>query len=130
MVIDDKALGPDNAQSATVRCDLEMLYTTQQRYALAEPLFQTAICAMEKSLGADHPELARAMVYFANFDFEQKQYEKAQPLARRAAEINEKTLPPNHPDRITALENHAALLRHLNRPAEAEAIEARLKARK
>jgi acyl carrier protein phosphodiesterase len=70
------------------------------------------------------------MVYFANFYFEQKQYEKAEPLAKRAVEINDKTLPPNHPDRITAMENYVALLRYLNRPAEADAIERRLKAQK
>jgi hypothetical protein len=53
---------------------------------------------------------------------------KAEPLYQRALAIWEKALGPEHPDVATSLENYAALLRKLDRTAEAETMEVRAKA--
>ncbi len=64
-----------------------------------------------------------ALLYYA-----QGQYSQAEPLYQRALAIREKTLGPEHPKLATSLENYAALLRKLDRTAEAESMEVRAKA--
>jgi tetratricopeptide (TPR) repeat protein len=64
-----------------------------------------------------------AKLYYA-----QGQYAQAEPLYRRALAIREKALGPEHPSVATTLANYAALLRKLDRTAEAETKEARAKA--
>jgi hypothetical protein len=55
-------------------------------------------------------------------------WKKAEPLYKRALTIREKALGPEHLDVATTLEGYGALLRNLNRGAEAERMEARAKA--
>ncbi|MFN7999621.1 MAG: tetratricopeptide repeat protein [Acidobacteriota bacterium] len=52
---------------------------------------------------------------------------EAEPLLRRAAAIFERSLGANHPNALIALENYADLLRKLNRNAEAEKLEVKIK---
>ena len=55
-------------------------------------------------------------------------YTEAEPLYQRALAIWEKALGPEHPNVATSLENYAALLRNMNREAEAVQMEAHAKA--
>ena len=55
-------------------------------------------------------------------------YREAEPLYQRSLAIREKALGPDHPNVATSLENYAALLRKLDRTAEAETMEVRAKA--
>ncbi len=58
----------------------------------------------------------------------QGQFAQAEPLFKRALAILEKTLGPEHPHLATTLKNYAALLRKLDRTAEAVTMEVRAKA--
>ena len=59
---------------------------------------------------------------------QQGKYAEAEPLYQRSLAILEKALGPEHPLVATSLENYAALLRNMNREAEAAQMEARAKA--
>jgi len=52
-------------------------------------------------------------------------YAEAEPLERKALEIFEHTLQSDHPYVADALQHYAALLRKMNRQAEADTLEAR-----
>ena len=57
----------------------------------------------------------------------QRQYTRAGPLYRMSLSISEKALGPDHPTIASSLLNYAAVLRELDRAAEAEAMEVRAK---
>jgi Tfp pilus assembly protein PilF len=60
--------------------------------------------------------------------YHQARYQTAEPLYQRSLAIFEKALGPDHPDVALSLENYAALLRKLDRTAEAETMKVRAKA--
>ena len=57
----------------------------------------------------------------------QGRYNEAEPFYKRSLAIREKALGPAHPNVAKGLENYAALLRKMNRDAEAKNMEARAK---
>jgi Tetratricopeptide repeat len=56
-----------------------------------------------------------------------RMYAEAESLFKRALAIREKALGPGHPNVAIVLENYAALLRSVNRGAEADKLETRVK---
>ena len=122
---DELARGIDHPFVATTACNLASVRSHQGKYKDSHALYERALDIQKNKFGPESLQVARTLSNMSGLT-----YKLERLAARRAAEINDKTLPPNHPDRITALENYAALLRYLNRPAEADAIEQRLKAQK
>ena len=55
MAICEKSLGPDHPDTAMSLNNLALLYATQAKYDLAEPLYKRALAINEKVLGPDHP---------------------------------------------------------------------------
>lgn len=53
--------------------------------------------------------------------------EYAEPLYQRAVSICERSLGPEHPNTLSALENYAVLLWHMEREDEARALAERVK---
>jgi tetratricopeptide (TPR) repeat protein len=108
-----------------------VLCTHIGRYAEAESLFKHALASREKVLGPDHgpdhPDVAWSLNSLGVLYADEGKYAKAEPLYRRALAIREKVLGPEHPDVVTCLENYASLLRAMDRPREAESLEARVR---
>ncbi len=74
------------------------------------------------------PDYASALHQLAHVYDAQGKHAKAEPLFRRALAIQEKALGPEHPKVAQHLEDYAALLRKMEREAEASKMEARAKA--
>ena len=103
--LSEKALGPDQPQTAGALNDLAVLYKTIGNYAKAEPLYQRALKIYEKALGPDQPQTALALRNLGDFYTAMGDYAKAEPLCQRALKISEKALGPDHPQTAGALKN-------------------------
>jgi tetratricopeptide (TPR) repeat protein len=66
---------------------LATLYTTQGRYAEAEPLYKRSLAIWEKALGPDHPNVAMSLNNLALLYRATKREKEAQELEARAARI-------------------------------------------
>ena len=65
MAIDEAALGPAHSNVATKLNNLAVLYSTQGKYAEAEPLYQRALEIREAALGLEHPAVANSLYTLA-----------------------------------------------------------------
>ncbi len=99
----------------------------QGRYDEAKELFLAALEEAEKFEDQDI-RLATTLNELAYLYFTQGEYTEAEPLYQRALSIYEKAWGPEHPDVAMTLENYAALLREMDRNAEAEKLEERARA--
>ncbi len=57
--IQEKILGAENLEVATLSHNLGVLYYYKGKYGEAEPLYKRALQVMEKHLGAEHPEVVK-----------------------------------------------------------------------
>ncbi|CAM9154674.1 unnamed protein product, partial [Hapterophycus canaliculatus] len=73
----------------------------QEKYAEAEPLYESSISILQKALGRDHPDVATTLNDLAGLFDSQAKYAEAGPLYERAQSIQEKALDPDHPDLVT-----------------------------
>lgn len=67
------------------------------QFALAEPLYEQALCLGEQILGALHPEMVPSLIGLANLYQEQGKFELVKPLYERALKIREKEYGLEHP---------------------------------
>jgi CHAT domain-containing protein/Flp pilus assembly protein TadD len=102
--------------------NLAILYYAQGKYAEAEPLFQRALLATEKTLGPEHPTVPTSLNNLAELYRSQGKYAEAEPLYQRALRIWEKALGPEHPAAAYALNNLALLYETQGKYAEAEPL--------
>ncbi|MFQ5830675.1 MAG: tetratricopeptide repeat protein, partial [Candidatus Methylomirabilia bacterium] len=96
----------------------------ERRYAEAERSFQAALEAAQR-LGSQDRRLVTSLSSLAELYSLQGQYAQAEPLLKQALAIREQALGPEHPDVARSLEHYSALLRKMNRAAEATEMEAR-----
>jgi tetratricopeptide (TPR) repeat protein len=108
--------------------NLAVLYHDQRRFDKAEPLFNRALAAWEKTLGPEHPEVALSLYNLAELHRVQHHYAQAEPLYKRALAIQEKSLGANHPKVAAGLQQYALLLRSTKRGGEARAMNVRAQA--
>jgi hypothetical protein len=101
--------------------NLAGLYDEQGKYAEAEPLDRWA-------LGSEHPSMAVSYNNLAGLYYNQGQYAQAELYLQGALALLEMDLGPEHLNVAKVLENYIALLRKMNRDAEAEELEARAQA--
>jgi CHAT domain-containing protein len=99
--------------------NLALLYSTQGRYAEAEPLYLRALAIDEKTLGPYHRATAANLNNLGALYYNQGRYAEAEPLYLRALAIREKTLGPEHPDTAASLHDLAFLYGTQGRYAEA-----------
>ncbi len=114
--------GPEDARLATSLNELGLVYSAQDKYAEAEPLFRRALAIREKALGPDHADVARTLNNLAALHRLQNQPAEAEPLIRRALGILEKALGPEHPEVAGTLNNLAGRYRDRGKFAEAEPL--------
>ena len=98
--------------------NLAGLYDEQGKYAEAEPLDQWALRSEPPSMAVNYNNLA-------GLYYKQGQYAQAELYLQRALELFVWDLGSEH---LKVLENYIALLRKMNRDAEADKMEARAKA--
>jgi tetratricopeptide (TPR) repeat protein len=122
LVIYDKALGPNDPDTAASLNNLADLLHSQGRYEEAEPLYRHALSVCERALGCDHPKTATSLNNLAELFRCQGRYEEAEPLYRRSLSIREKVLAPDHPSTATSLNNLAGLYDSQGRYEEAEPL--------
>ena len=80
-----RAPGPGHPLVTMILDHLALLYTSQGRYAEAEPLFKRALAIREKALGPDHPDVASCLNNLAILYKEQGRYAEAEPLLQAGA---------------------------------------------
>ncbi len=113
LMIREKELGPDHADTVRVLNNLGLASLSLGRSAEAETLIRRALAANEKALGPDHPDVADilynlAMVYGYSGD-DIRRVEQSFPLLERAATIRVKALGPDHP-RVAEIYNRMVVL--------------------
>jgi tetratricopeptide (TPR) repeat protein len=127
LVIQETVGGPDTPEGAITLGHLATLYATQNKSTEAAPLLERALGIWERVLGPDHPQVALTLSSTAGILEADEKYREAEPLLKRSLEIREKAQPMG-PDLALSLERYAALLRKLDRTADATLLEARAKA--
>jgi tetratricopeptide (TPR) repeat protein len=103
--------------------NLAVVYTHQERYAEAEPVFQRVLRIYEQALGPDHPRYARTLFRYAEWHVAQGLLAEAESLFERAMAIQEKKLPADHPKALATRAAYANLLRATGRQEAAAALE-------
>lgn len=116
---------PNDPEFAQLLNNLGRLYFEEKRYKEAEPLYTRSLALVEESLGRDHPKVARRVVNLADLYFAVGKHSEALAHYQRAVAIEEREFGPKHPTTVGRLRSYAAMLRNMNRTAEAEAVEAR-----
>jgi tetratricopeptide (TPR) repeat protein len=102
-------LGSYDPRLARTLNDLAAVYSTQEKYAEAEPLYRRALEILERGEGAEQPDTATSLNNLAVLYDTQGRYSEAEALYRRALAIDEKTLGSEHADIATDLNNLAGL---------------------
>ena len=101
---------------------LGYMYSSQGRYAEAEPLFKQALALRQELLGDRHPDIATSLNNLALLYKSQGRYEEADPLFKQALALRQELLGDRHPDVATSLNNLAALYQSQGRYAESEPL--------
>jgi CHAT domain-containing protein len=83
LAIREKALGPHHPDVASSLNNLASLYSSQGRYADAEPLYQRSLAIAEMALGRDHFHVAKTLNNLAWMYNNQARYADALPIIRR-----------------------------------------------
>ena len=89
--IDEKAIGPENPNTASTLMDLATLYKLLGNYSKAEPLYLRSLSIKEKTLGPEHSGTGSLVDSLASLYAIQGKYSKAEPLFLRSLSIKEKT---------------------------------------
>lgn len=97
LAILEKALGPDDPETANVLNNLATFYV-QERHDLAraEPLMQRALSIRLKALGPAHADVGNSYDALGTLYMEAGDLTKAEQFLKRALEVREKALGPVH----------------------------------
>jgi pimeloyl-ACP methyl ester carboxylesterase len=87
LAIDEKALGPDHPDVATLLSNLALLLKIQGKYAEAEPLFKQALAVREKAFGPDHPDVVVVLENMTDLYREMDKRDEAQKYQERVNQI-------------------------------------------
>ena len=118
--------GEEDLPAAFALNNLGFVRRKQKRYTEAGAVLRQAIGIFEKETPYDW-FLAGALWNMAGVQFAWRNYSDAEGLLRRAIEIWEKRGGGPEPGLLKALEDYAAVLRKLNRNAEAKEVDGRVK---
>ena len=114
--------GNEDHQFAFSLNQLALLYDSQGKYKVAEPLYLRSLSIDEKQLGENHPHVATSLNNLAELYNSQGKYKEAEPLYLRSLSICEKQLGENHPHFATSLSNLAGLYRNQGKYKEAKPL--------
>ena len=126
----EETVGPKHPEVSRLLNNLGRLYYEQERYAEAEPLYERSLAIVEESFGKEHPKVARRLANLAELYFAIGKRTEADALYQRALAIKEKELGPKDTSTVKTLTAYTAMLRKMNKPAKAEALETHFKVRR
>ncbi|HWP83709.1 MAG TPA: tetratricopeptide repeat protein, partial [Terriglobia bacterium] len=98
---------------------LGLLHQSQQKYLVAEQLYQRALGLAGKNASDRDRNMASILMNLASLYQEQDRLAEAEPLYRRSLELVEKALGANHPKVARRLRRLAELYRAQGRESEA-----------
>ena len=107
--------GLSHPEVAVLLTDLAALYSEEEQFAAAQPLYERALRIQENQLGSDHPETVQTLTDLAICHLDQGANHLGRPLLERALALQTAALGPDHPD--------VAAVRDVLASLDAEAIE-------
>lgn len=122
LTIEEKALGPDDADVAQTHYNLAELYRVEGRNSEAEQLYKHALRTVKRVSGPNHLNVGRILNGLGQLYTHEQKYGKAEILLERALAINKTALGPDHPEVGRIINNLAVLYRSQERFAEAEPL--------
>lgn len=123
----EKSAAPDSLVIGPALTNLAKVYQAQGRYAEVEPLVQRALETVRVALGPENPTMAQVLDVLAGLAAAKGESERAVTIYQQSLAIREKAFGPNDPAVASSLEPQAVLLRKMNRGAEADKAEARIR---
>jgi hypothetical protein len=82
-----KVWGPDSSRVALAKVALADAHTSRDRFAVAEPLYQSAAAALEKSVGPKHPMYVMSLERYAAMLRKAGRAEEAESQEARVRDI-------------------------------------------
>jgi CHAT domain-containing protein/Tfp pilus assembly protein PilF len=125
VAIKEKALGPDDPETATSLTGLGNVFFQRADYKAAKPVLERALAIREKALGLDSVLVAKSLSNLGILYLDIGDYKTTRPLLERARAIEEKALGPDGPELAKTLNNLASLDRLTGHYADAKALEQR-----
>ena len=122
LAIDQKLLGPNDPEVATILTNLGGVYRDTGRLAEARDLLTRGMSIREKALGPNDPSVANSANNLAALLQEEGKYAEAEALDRRALAIDEKTLGPQDAGVAIDVSNLAEACARQGKYKEAEPI--------
>jgi tetratricopeptide (TPR) repeat protein len=116
----------DRSSVSSVMFNLARLYTDEEAFEEAEPLFLRAIEMKGQILGFEHPSMAIYLNNYAGMCAARQHYVKAEEHYHKALYILEKAHGPDDPDVRSVLGNLIVLYRLMGKEEKALQIEERL----
>ena len=92
------ALGKNNPDVAVALTDLAALYSEEEAFGEARPLYERALRIQEKTLGAEHQDTTQTLTDLAICHLDQGNNDVGRPLLERALVLQEQTLGSEHAD--------------------------------
>jgi non-specific serine/threonine protein kinase/serine/threonine-protein kinase len=120
--VTERILGPDSPDMALALGNLGSAYVGLENYAEAESLLQRAVAIMEGRGLPDHQAIGSFLTFLARIDEVRGRDNEAESKYRRAMTILENARGRGHPQLLPTLEAYSALLRELDRAAEADSL--------
>jgi tetratricopeptide (TPR) repeat protein len=93
-------------------------------YNNAEPLYQRALEAKERTLGVEHPSTIHTVHDFASLKYDQGDLDGAERLFWQVLKAQERTLGPRHEDTLDSVANLAVVLKDKGKLSVAEPLSA------
>ena len=95
-------LGKNHPDVAVALTDLAALYSEEEKFGEARPLYERALRIQEKTLGAEHQDTTQTLTDLAICHLDQGNNDVGRPLLERALVLQEQALGPDHAD-VTAI---------------------------
>lgn len=92
----EKVLGPDHLDVATLKRDLALVSQDRGNFSEAETLLKESLNAVEARTGPDHPDRAAAANALAHLYLRDGKLDAAQPLLKKSLELSERVLGENN----------------------------------
>jgi len=124
--ITETRLGESHSNVGVTLASLGVLYNTTGRYKEAEPIFERSIRILEKAMLSDGKLMLDALNGLAKTYIGEHDERRAEPLLARAIGIARLRAaePANAPTVIAVMETYSRVLRDLQKPVEADRVQA------
>jgi tetratricopeptide (TPR) repeat protein len=127
LAIQGKTLGPESTDLAVTLTYLADIGTAEGQYRAAERDYRRALLIYRKTLGHEHAYVGMTTMSLATMFRAEGNHQAADELYRSGLAILEKRMGSRNPSLAGYLNEYVRFLKAINREAEAQPIEARIK---